>query len=241
MIDVIIFPIAQFFISSSKKMSSFNIPSNLHSFQQQENTRSIEEVQKRLSSINEKIREQEKREKSKKASSTKDVPSLDWTNSYKKWEGWADMEDLLVSKEATEAHMESLYDKKDALGHLHDHSKEREFFSLPEPEKVRKCEQYRDLGNYLFHEGMFDRAAIQYKTAIGYYEYIFPDDDETQNYIDILRCQCLCNIALCFLRMEEYRKAIEACSTVIESNEDSTRTKALFRRGLAYRGLDDYE
>lgn len=38
-------------------------------------------------------------------------------------------------------------------------------FELPEPEKMRRCESHRLLGNYLFNEGrhMAPKAAEQYK------------------------------------------------------------------------------
>jgi|EP01033_Poteriospumella_lacustris_P001524 tetratricopeptide (TPR) repeat protein len=215
---------------------------NVRGIQAAENSSKIEEVERRLKDINEKIQlqQQKQREASAGSSSSLGGQRPDWTNSYKVWQDWVDVDELERKREATESQIENLYNQKDVLGHVHDHSEERKFFHLPEEEKIRKCEQYKILGNYLFEEGMFDRAAKQYQTAIGFYEYIFPEDPKVQEDVDSLRIKCLCNLALCLIRLKEFRKAVEVCSSVIEADPHNY-PKAFFRRGLAHKKLDEYE
>lgn len=216
--------------------------SGLKSAQAEETDKHIEEVQKRLGEINLRISQQQQRQEHvvvpcKTLSTEK---QWDWTKTYRGWEDWNDLDELQRQKSVEESKMESLIDKKDALGHVHDHSKEREFFQLREEEKSKICESYRRMGNYLFAEGSFDRAAEMFRVAIGYYEYCFPEESERQTELDNLRCTSLCNLALCYLKLGSPRKAIEVATTVI-SETGNAYPKAYYRRGQAYRLLDEYE
>jgi hypothetical protein len=74
-------------------------------------------------------------------------------------------------------------------------------FNLPENEKILFCEKFRALGNYLYSEGIYPKAAEQYQLCISYYEYCFPDNDAEQIRLDELRHVCLCNISLCYYHM----------------------------------------
>jgi tetratricopeptide (TPR) repeat protein len=210
---------------------------NIQNIQKEENSMRIDEVERKLTAINEKIRNQQFRNNNTQPFTT----SSDWTTSYKKWNGWSDVEELIQEKNAAEAHIETLHEQKDALGHVHDHSKEREFFLLKEEEKIDKCLQFLELGNYLLEEGMFDRAAIQFRVVLGYYEYIFPEDSALQRRVDEIRFECLCNISKCYIQLKEYRMAIETCSEVVGSEIEPLRLKALLNRGIAYRMMDEFE
>lgn len=212
----------------------------LKSAQVEENDRHIEEAQKRLEEINMRIRQQQERQERLMPSQISKEKQWDWTKSYRGWEDWTDLDELHRQKSMEESKVESLIDKKDALGHVHDHSKEREFFQMKEEDKFKVCESYRKMGNYLFAEGSFDRAAELFRVAIGYYEYCFPDESERQTELDSLRFASLCNLALCYLKLRLPRKAIEVATTVISETGD-TYPKAYYRLGQAYRLLDDYE
>lgn len=126
------------------------------------------------------------------------------------------------------------------MQHAHDHSKEKEFFMLPEEVKIRMCEENRQVGNYLFQQGTYTRAAERYQIAIAYYEYCFPEDEKVQEELDELRHACLCNVSLCYIRIGWYREAVEAASQVIKESHQK-HAKAFYRRGQAYRYLDEYE
>jgi tetratricopeptide (TPR) repeat protein len=164
----------------------------------------------------------------------------DWTKSYQSWEKWNEKEQLVETKQAEEAKFESLAAKSDNLGHVHDHSEERDFFHLPEAAKLQTCLEYRSVGNYLVWEGNFPEAITAYETALSYYEYCFPEEETLQKELDALRIACFCNVALCYIRVEEYRKAIESATNAINDSKE-TNAKAFFRRAQAYRLLDEYE
>jgi hypothetical protein len=164
----------------------------------------------------------------------------DWAKSYESWSQWDDVEQLNLSKAAEEARVAGILNKQDSLGHYHDHGKEREFYELPETDKMKHCEDNRVMGNYLFMEGAYNRAAEHYKIALAYYEYCFPEDSSIQAELDELRNACLCNVALCYQLLGHLRESVVAASTVLKEME-GCHGKALFRRAQAYRLLDEYE
>ncbi len=165
---------------------------------------------------------------------------MDWTKSYEAWDEWAKEEELRELQLKEESRRDALLGQQQMLGHVHDHSKERDFFRLPESEKFRTCEEYRSLGNYLFKEGNYALSLEKYQIAVAYYEYCFPEQETEQKELDELRHACLCNMSLCYIRLGEYRKAIEKTTQVLnETNNQSA--KAFFRRGQAHRLLDEYE
>jgi tetratricopeptide (TPR) repeat protein len=166
--------------------------------------------------------------------------SNEWTKSYGNWEKWNEKEELQEKKSVEETKIDSLIAKADNLGHVHDHSEERDFFQQPESVKFEQCISYRNLGNYYCWEGDFLSAVKAFETAIGYYDYCFPEDEIKQTELDTLRVACHCNLSLCYIRMEAYRQAVESASNaVIESK--GKNPKAFYRRGQAYRLLDEYE
>ncbi|CAE7754890.1 FKBP4 [Symbiodinium microadriaticum] len=121
-------------------------------------------------------------------------------------------------------------------------------FHLPETDKIRFCERHRILGNLLYEEGLLPKAAEQYQTALSYYEYCFPEDDETQRSLDTVRYAALCNISLCYCRMGLLREAEAAATQAVRESEDRrstlpevARAKAYYRRAQVHRKLDDYE
>lgn len=55
----------------------------------------------------------------------------------------------------------------------------------------------------------------------------------------MLRCALLSNRAACYLPLREYGSCLEDCSEVLAI--DPEKSKARYRRGLAYEGLDQLE
>lgn len=167
----------------------------------------------------------------------------DWTETYQYWDKYEeepDHEGNEKKKQEQEERYRSYMAQPGAfMGHDHDHAIERKLFEKSEVEKMAYCENHRRLGNYLFLECIFPKAAEQYQLALSYYEYCFPEDDDMQTELDGLRHACLCNISLCYYRMKQWRMAVQAAGQVLE--EDSNNVKALYRRAQAYRALDEYE
>jgi hypothetical protein len=45
----------------------------------------------------------------------------DWTQSYKYWNQWDDIEDLQTQARSEESNLKSMYEKSNMMGHCHDH------------------------------------------------------------------------------------------------------------------------
>ena len=168
----------------------------------------------------------------------------DWASSYQKFALWEDLDELREQKNFEEARLQTIMERNTNMGHYHDHSEERKLFELPEPDKMSICERHRLLGNVFHDEGCMHKATESYKLALSYYEYCFPESEEQQHKLDVLRYACLCNISLCYRRMSQFRLAVESASKALSlggSDEGGYRkTKAYFRRAQAYCGLDEY-
>jgi tetratricopeptide (TPR) repeat protein len=199
----------------------------------------IAEASKRLSEVNEKLSKASVQRSAVAGGALKDRKNRDWTKNYAGWNNWEDVDELEGAKKREEATLESVMSRQENLGHYHDHSSERSFFEKPEEEKFQSCEDNRMLGNFLFREGMFPKAAEHYQIALAYYEYCFLEEEQ-QCELDELRRACLCNTSLCYQKMGSLRLAVEAATTVLKETE-GRHGKALFRRAVAYRCLDEYK
>lgn len=208
------------------------------SIQSAQNLKKIESAQHHVNELDSKLRRSEAINEKICLDASTNYQGGDWTTAYKFWDKWTDVEELKLKREAEVQRLVELADRPDFMGHYHDHSQERGIFEKPEAEKRRLCERHREMGNYLFKEGLIPKAAEQYRIAISYYEYCFPEHEREQMELDFLRHACLCNIALCLHRMGYYRQAIEAASRVLTENGEVG--KAYYRRAQSYRALDEY-
>lgn len=168
----------------------------------------------------------------------------DWASSYQRFSVWEDLDELREQKSLEEARLQTIMERNTNMGHYHDHSEERKLFELPEPDKMSICERHRLLGNAFHDEGCLHKATESYKLALSYYEYCFPESEEQQHKLDVLRYACLCNISLCYRRMRQFRLAVESASKALSlggcAEGGYRKTKAYFRRAQAYCGLDEY-
>jgi tetratricopeptide (TPR) repeat protein len=164
---------------------------------------------------------------------TKDS-SYDWTRTYHDWDKWDDPEDAKPAppKTTTEAARTA------AGGCSHDHTAERRIMDLTEDGKVAACVEFKLRGNALFSEGQYARAALQYRQALIYYDYSFPEGEQ-QVFLDDLRRVCLLNSAACFIKTRELQEALECCEQVLQ--EAPQHAKALYRRAQIYRLRDEFE
>lgn len=200
----------------------------------------LQSTQERIFSLNEKLKKITLSSSSSNSIGTKEEVNKDWTKTYEKWDQFIDRDEVIELKKKEEQDYESLLAKADNLGHVHNHTEEREFFQQPEHQKLEVCKGYRTLGNYFVYEGSFLEAIEAYETSIGYYEYCFPEEEENQKELDDIRVACFLNVSMCYLRVKEFRKAIESASNAIRETKE-LNPKAFYRRGQAYRCLDDYE
>eukprot|EP00033_Pygsuia_biforma_P002187 GCRY01002425.1.p1 GENE.GCRY01002425.1~~GCRY01002425.1.p1 ORF type:complete len:424 (+),score=99.78 GCRY01002425.1:122-1393(+) len=124
------------------------------------------------------------------------------------------------------------------LIHLTDFTNRPAAWSCVPEERVVECEAHKTEGNALFKNGVFDYAIRKYKKGCEYVEYLENVSSEQSAKLKLLRRQMWGNMSACHLKLKEYSEAIAACNNVLE--EEETNTKALFRKGHAYRLLNDW-
>jgi tetratricopeptide (TPR) repeat protein len=226
----------QFVVCRTPRMQALSLQA-LRDQQLHDSEASLIEAEQKLVTINQQIQRLSTSIDSSCSISNK--PSSDWTKIYENCAKWEELESLQEQKSKEQEKIQGLLEKQDTLGHYHDHSIERQFFERPEHEKIIECERNKVLGNYLFSEGNYIDAAEHYQVAISYYEYCFPEDEKVQIELDQFRHHCLLNLALCQIRLQQYRSAIDSVNKVIQENNQLL--KAFYRKAVAHRHLDEYE
>lgn len=94
----------------------------------------------------------------------------------------------------------------------------------PEPEPVKRS--LKDQANDIIKQKDFHGAAALYTEALAKHD---PDDPQ--------RIMLLSNLALCMLKLKQWKECVDAASQALELDMD--HTKALFRRGQARRELGE--
>lgn len=104
---------------------------------------------------------------------------------------------------------------------------------------MAEAENIRCTGNRLFKEGKYGLAKAKYEKVLRDFNHVNPQDDEEGKEFLNTRNMLHLNVAACYLKMGECRKSIETCDKVLDANP--AHVKALYRRGMAYMELGDYE
>ena len=115
-------------------------------------------------------------------------------------------------------------------------------FDLPTADKMAGIRRFHARGNMLFSEGQFRRAAIQFRAALIWYEYTFPEKTrgpDGQAALDARRLACLLNLAACEISLHAWADAEGTCSQALRAQPMSA--KAMYRRALARRHRHDFE
>lgn len=219
--------------------SLFNVKDNNDKVQIAQSSRRIVDLTQAVSRV-----EQHQQSHSQSSASPRD-----WTGTYKYWNDWEDVEELQAEVTSEELRLEALLEKNtNPMGHCHSHTEERRMFEQPEEDKMAFCERHRLLGNYLYSEGVLPKAAEQYKTALSYYDYCFPEDSGEQQRLEEVRHAAQCNLSLCLRQMGYGKEALEMASQAVRDSQDRRRHfppqvvgKALYRRAQAYRLLDEFD
>ncbi|KAJ8670837.1 hypothetical protein QAD02_002096 [Eretmocerus hayati] len=102
----------------------------------------------------------------------------------------------------------------------------------------------KDSGNTFFSLKKYATAEKKYKKALRYYEWV--EKNSTQLYSSRnnakfieLRIVIILNLAAVKIQQSEYKECLTLCNQVLKV--DGRNSKALFRRGQAYIGLNEYE
>jgi tetratricopeptide (TPR) repeat protein len=87
-------------------------------------------------------------------------------------------------------------------------------------------------GNELFRDGNHAHAAERYLKALGHCSKMVDVTDAQKVQMAPLKETCHLNLAMCWFKLGKMEKCIENCKDCLSIN--SSNTKALLRRGLAY-------
>ncbi|EKX52916.1 hypothetical protein GUITHDRAFT_101366 [Guillardia theta CCMP2712] len=98
------------------------------------------------------------------------------------------------------------------------------------------AEKIRAKGNEYFKQGSFEDALFEYYKSVRYLS-IMPavlDDKATASLVSALS-----NAAACWLKLEKYKLCDKLCSNTLQL--EPKNVKALFRKGMALRGMQQWQ
>ncbi|XP_061687606.1 peptidyl-prolyl cis-trans isomerase FKBP5 [Syngnathoides biaculeatus] len=114
---------------------------------------------------------------------------------------------------------------------LKDFKKAKDPWELKLHEKLNLALDVKHKGNEYYKAGHFYHAVIQHQRVVSWLEMELGSGLEQQKEINEFLLAAHLNLALCFLRIQDYSLVVENCNKVIEI--DACNEKALYRRGEA--------
>ncbi|XP_069084254.1 peptidyl-prolyl cis-trans isomerase FKBP4 isoform X2 [Pleurodeles waltl] len=117
--------------------------------------------------------------------------------------------------------------------------KAKESWEMNAEEKLEQGVIVKDRGTQYFKEGKYKQASLQYKKIVSWLENESGLTGENEANAKALTLAAFLNLAMCFLKSKEYLQALENCNKALE--QDKNNEKALFRRGEAYLGVNEYD
>jgi len=106
-------------------------------------------------------------------------------------------------------------------------------------QKLASAIQEKEKGNEYFKNGEFKRALEYYHRSLMYITGLFNLSKQEQEEVKVLQKTCNLNMAAVYLKNEHYDKCITSCTKVLAI--EAANVKALFRRGVAYLRIKDYD
>jgi len=106
------------------------------------------------------------------------------------------------------------------------------------PDKLKAANKKKDIGNDHFKAGKIVEAAEQYSTALEYFKYAYPTDEEKKE-VEAIKLTLHLNLAACQLKTKDYSDAALNCSKALDI--DTKNVKALFRRGQAFARDNEFD
>ncbi|KAF7456367.1 tetratricopeptide repeat-containing protein [Cryptosporidium felis] len=104
----------------------------------------------------------------------------------------------------------------------------------------QSARELKETGNESFRNGDFTDARDKYEKGLEFLEKIEQGEDEFENEgFDELRQSLQLNLAMIYLKNQEWSKAINIAGEVLKKNSENI--KALYRRGLGRLGFGMYE
>jgi len=114
----------------------------------------------------------------------------------------------------------------------------KESWELKDEEKLAEGERLKNEGNDMFKAGRLDIALRRYKKGYEMVQYLTPKDSDLHPRVDALAVACLLNRSAVNLKRQAYRDVLEDTKKALE--KEPSNVKALYRRGQALAGLDEW-
>ncbi|KAH6781140.1 FKBP-type peptidyl-prolyl cis-trans isomerase family protein [Perilla frutescens var. hirtella] len=116
-----------------------------------------------------------------------------------------------------------------------DFIREKAPWEMSTQERIEAACRKKEEGTQLFKIGKYNRAAKKYEKAVDYVSQDAHNSDDDEKIVTPLRLSCWSNGAVCCLKLNNFREAIDLCSKIL--NVESCNVKALYRRAQAYMGV----
>lgn len=117
--------------------------------------------------------------------------------------------------------------------------KAKAYWEMNTPEKLEQSCIVKEKGTQYFKEGKYKQASVQYKRIVSWLENESGLVEDEEQKGKALRLAAHLNLAICFLKLQEPKQALENCEKALELDESNE--KALFRRGEALLAMKDFD
>ncbi|XP_071074529.1 peptidyl-prolyl cis-trans isomerase FKBP5 isoform X2 [Dasypus novemcinctus] len=117
--------------------------------------------------------------------------------------------------------------------------KAKESWEMDTKEKLERAAIVKEKGTVYFKGGKYVQAMIQYGKIVSWLELEYGLSEKESKASDSFLLAAYLNLAMCYLKVREYIKAVECCDKAL--GLDSANEKGLYRRGEARLLMNEFE
>ncbi|NXF32478.1 FKBP5 isomerase, partial [Nyctibius bracteatus] len=115
----------------------------------------------------------------------------------------------------------------------------KESWEMDTKEKLEQAAIVKEKGTMYFKEGKYLQAVIQYGKIVSWLEMEYGLSEKEAKASDSFLLAAFLNLAMCYLKLREYTKAVECCDKALGLDQDNE--KGLYRRGEARLLMNEFE
>ncbi|KAK9172426.1 TPR repeat family protein [Cryptosporidium meleagridis] len=113
-------------------------------------------------------------------------------------------------------------------GCSHDRSKERELYERSTTDKLKAIRLFCDEGNIKYKDNKIEEAILEYKNALIYVDYTFPENKNLEEEYNQLITRINLNLSACFLKISEFNMAILHCNNVLKNDPNNIKVSITY-------------
>ncbi|XP_078053837.1 peptidyl-prolyl cis-trans isomerase FKBP5-like isoform X2 [Mustelus asterias] len=122
---------------------------------------------------------------------------------------------------------------------LKNFEKAKESWEMSTQEKLERAVLVKEKGTFYFKAGKYKQAQIQYRKIVAWLEQEYCLTQEESRRAKSFTLAAHLNVAMCYLKLNEYLKAMDSCDRALEI--DRANEKALYRRGEARLCVNEFD